>query len=175
MYRAEWKNVTLFFMQLFIREYQPEDRAALIECLQGLQGFIHALDPLERVRGITDFDAESYTDTLLRGVLAKEGLIHLAEVEQCVVGCVASWIIPADDEDLLGHYPSRTGRVVELFVSQDVRGGGVGKALMETAEDHLRKVGCDSVRVEVFSGNDAHQFYIKLGYTDRCVDMIKML
>lgn len=158
-----------------IREYRPEDYDVLVQCLTGLQGFIHALDPLERIRGVQDFDARSYTDVLIQGVQKKEGVIFLAEDDGSVCGCAAGWIIPEDDEDLLGHYPSRTGRVAELFVSDVVRGKGVGSLLMKAIEDDFRAKGCDSVRVEVFSGNDAHAFYQKIGYGERCIDMMKML
>lgn len=158
-----------------IRPYQPVDKEVLTQCLAGLQGFIHALDPLERVRGIGDFDARAYTTTLLEGVERKTGAIYLAEDASGVLGCIAGWIIPADEEDLLGHYEARTGRVIELFVSEHARGKGIGRALMTAMEDYLRNAGCDSVRIEVFSGNDAEHFYRKLGYSDRCIDMMKML
>lgn len=158
-----------------IREYRPEDYDALRQCLTGLQDFIHALDPLERVRGIDDFNADGYTRTLIEGVGKKDGVIFLAELDGNVCGCSAGWVIPAEDEDLLGHYPSRSGRVVELFVSDTVRGKGVGSLLMKEIENVFRENGCDSVRVEVFSGNEAHAFYQKIGYSDRCIDMMKML
>lgn len=158
-----------------IREYRLDDYDVLMQCLTGLQGFIHALDPLERVRGVQDFDARSYTDVLIQGVQKKGGVIFLAEDDGSVCGCAAGWIIPEDDEDLLGHYPSQSGRVVELFVSDTVRGKGVGSMLMRRMEEYFRTKGCDSVRVEVFSGNDAHAFYAKIGYSDRCIDMMKML
>lgn len=163
-------------MDFSVREYRMEDYQALVSCLRGLQGFVHALDPLERVRGIQDFDALAYTNSLLASVEKKQGKILLADHGGRVAGCVAGWIIPDEDVDLVSHHPSKTGRVFELFVDESVRGKKVGASLMSEIEEYFRFHGCDSVRLEVFSHNQgAHRFYEKIGYGDRCVDMIKVL
>lgn len=163
-------------MEPMIREYRDEDRSALEKCLAGLQGFLHALDPLERLRGIDDFDAVSYTNVLLEGVHQKKGVVYLAEYSQKIVGCIAGWVIPSEDQDLISHHPTKTGKILELFVSSDVRGKGIGARLMKEIEEHFRTQDCDSVRVEVFRHNeDAHKFYHKVGYHDRAVDLLKML
>jgi GNAT superfamily N-acetyltransferase len=52
-----------------------------------------------------------------------------------------------------------------LVVSGDCRGGGVGRALVEAAEQELQRRGC--ALVEVTSNvqrEDAHAFYKHLGY-----------
>lgn len=163
-------------MSFVVREYREDDYRALVECLRGLQGFVHALDPLERLRAVHDFNAEAYTDSLLASVEKKRGKIFLSDHDGDVSGCVAGWVIPDEDVDLVSHHPSKTGRVFELFVGESRRGQKVGAGLMSSMEKYFADQGCDSVRLEVFSPNaDAHAFYKKIGYDDRCVDMMKLL
>lgn len=45
---------------------------------------------------------------------------------------------------------------------------------MERAEEYLKQHQCNALRVEVFEPNvNAHNFYRRLGYRDRIIDMIK--
>lgn len=163
-------------MDTVVREYRPEDRDGLVNCMRGLQGFIAAIDPLERQRGAADFDADAYTDVILKGVQSRNGMIFISEFESRIVGCVAGWLVQEDDADLIAAHPSKTGRVFELFVDEVVRGRRVGSRLMEHIEAWFREQGCDSVRVEVFYPNEnAADFYKKNGYTERCLDLLKIL
>ncbi len=163
-------------MEIVIREYRPDDRVGLIDCMNGLQGFIAAIDPLERNRGTGEFDAAAYTDVILDSVKKRDGIIYIAERNNAVVGCIAGWLVPEEDQDLIASNPSRTGRIAELYVAESVRGQKLGSKLTALMELWLKEKGCDSVRVEVFSPNEgAADFYRKCGYTDRCIDMLKML
>ena len=47
------------------------------------------------------------------------------------------------------------------WVSDALRGGGVGRELMRRAEDHARAAGCHSAWLDTFQARD---FYIRLGY-----------
>ena len=163
-------------MESGIREYRPEDRNGLEQCLLGLQDFVHNLDPLERLRGIHEFDVKAYTDVILNDVKQNDGVIFLGEVDGKIVGCIAGWIMKPWAHGSISHHDDKSGRVMELFVHADARGTGIGKSLMRTMEEYFRKHGCDSVRVDVFAPNkDAHAFYEKIGYHDRSIDMLKML
>lgn len=50
-----------------------------------------------------------------------------------------------------------------LWLSEELRGGGVGRQLVETAEDFARKHGCENSFVETTSWQ-ARPFYEKNGY-----------
>jgi GNAT superfamily N-acetyltransferase len=49
-----------------------------------------------------------------------------------------------------------------LWVADALRGGGVGRTLMERAEDHAAAEGCHSAWLDTFQ---AREFYLALGYT----------
>ena len=56
------------------------------------------------------------------------------------------------------------------------RGLRLGKKLMRQMENYFKKNKCDAIRVEVFAPNkNAHNFYERLDYLDRVIDMVKLL
>jgi GNAT superfamily N-acetyltransferase len=63
------------------------------------------------------------------------------------------------------HRPAPVGRLTALIVTEKARGQGVGRALVQAAEELLTARGC--ALVEVTSNrvrSDAHAFYERLGY-----------
>jgi GNAT superfamily N-acetyltransferase len=63
------------------------------------------------------------------------------------------------------HRAGPVGRVTALVVDASLRGRGIGRALMEAAEQWAAAQGC--VLIEVTSNQrrvDAHNFYERLGY-----------
>ena len=63
------------------------------------------------------------------------------------------------------HGPAPVGRLTAVVVSERVRGQGVGRAIVEAAEQMLADRGCEFI--ELTSNRrrtDAHAFYERLGY-----------
>ena len=68
---------------------------------------------------------------------------------------------------MVGHDGHR-GWVYYLAVSPERRGEGIGRLLMDAAEDWLREHGAPKIQLMVRGGNDAVLgFYDALGYTDQ--------
>jgi GNAT superfamily N-acetyltransferase len=68
------------------------------------------------------------------------------------------------------------GRLSAIVVTASERRAGVGRALIERIEEEARGAGCD--RLEVTSGewrDDAHAFYLSLGFEETSKRFIKAL
>ena len=162
-------------MKVEIREYEPGDRARLIEIMEAFQDYLANIDGMKRLRRMPEY-GESYVDRLLRNVEDNSGVIYLAEYEGQIIGLVAIIIEKQSESDLLECIPSKCGRILELYVEPELRKQGIGKLLIENSEEFAKQQGCDIVRIEVFEPNtNAHHLYIELGYQDRLIDMIKKI
>ena len=95
-------------------------------------------------------------------------------------------LVAADADELLGlitvhvtpvlHRPTYVGRITTLVVAERAHGRGIGRALVEAAEQHLARRGC--ALLEVTSNKkraDAHAFYEHLGYEATSVRFWKSL
>lgn len=69
-------------------------------------------------------------------------------------------------------------RVLALVTSHKVRQNGIGKKLMETAENWAREIGADTILLNCGNREEraiAHIFYQKLGYQIKSTGFIKKL
>ena len=74
------------------------------------------------------------------------------------------------------HRPAPLGRITALVVSKEAQGHGIGRILVEAAEEWMRRKGCQLVEV---TSNDrraqAHAFYRHLGYERSSIRFFKKL
>ena len=80
--------------------------------------------------------------------------ILVAEHEGKVIGCISLHVMK------LFHMAGNAGRITSLVVSSENRGKGIGKALVNAADQYFKSMGC--VKTEVTSGDhreEAHNFY----------------
>lgn len=164
-------------MNIQIREYQENDREMLLKLINKLAEYAKSIDPISRVQNLPGYAEASLEDML--GDISKdgnEGKILLAEVDGKTIGyeIVAVWKQPKLNE--LENGKHKTGEILDLYVDEKYRGLGIGKKLLQEAEDYFRKSGCDSMWLQVFEPNkNAHEVYKKYGFIDREIGMLKQL
>jgi GNAT superfamily N-acetyltransferase len=74
------------------------------------------------------------------------------------------------------HRPAPLGRITAMIVAKDAQRHGIGRMLVQAAEDWMRKRGCQLV--EVTSNNrraEAHAFYRHMGYERTSIRFAKSL
>lgn len=90
--------------------------------------------------------------------------VLLAAAEGQIIGLLSYLVKP----DL--YHGSDTCYITELIVTDQFRGRGVGKALMEDLFERMISIGCVEVSVSTMPDNqDAIRFYKKLGLVDEAV------
>ncbi len=158
-----------------IRQYSAEDKNTLVALMEELQDYLVQIDTMKRLRRLPEW-GKHYTNELLKKIKKDGGVIFIAEAENIPFGFVAGILNKQSKDELLGCVPTKSGRVVELIVSEKYRSKKVGKILMSKIEEYFKKQNCDIIQIEVFGPNTlAHDFYKKLGYGDRDFDMIKKI
>lgn len=158
-----------------IVEYDEKYLEDVKDLLVELEEYIVSIDEdnLDRVH-------EEYREKMavldLEEVNEKSGKCYLAIEDDTVIGMVMGIVRSYDEYDYLDYKCPKTGEVTELIVSSKARGKGVGKLLLETAENYLKSLDCKYVLVDVFSYNkNAINFYNKNNYHSRMITNIKEL
>ncbi len=157
--------------KITIREYTEKDNAFLFQAFDEFGDYLVEVDSLKATIKRSDY-AEYFLNRVLSFIFKMKGFLYIAEMNGEQVGFIAGRI-----NNFAGSVESPAavvGRMEEFFVKEAFRNRGVGKRLMETAEDFLKKAGCERIYVEVFAPNEsAYNFYKGQGYINRDIDMVK--
>ena len=95
--------------------------------------------------------------------LIKRGAEHEVWVAEAAAGEVLGWIEVLLERTLISD---REAEITGLVVDASCRGQGIGRRLMEEAEQWARDKGCRSVRLRSnVVRAEAHAFYERLGYS----------
>jgi GNAT superfamily N-acetyltransferase len=103
--------------------------------------------------------------------LTKEGLSPLVATldKQTVAICTIERMLTV-------HRDQPVGRITHLVVAEACRGQGIGRLLVQAAEDRLRKLGCGLLEI---TSNDklseAHAFYRHMGFERTSIRFAKPL
>lgn len=101
---------------------------------------------------------EQITNRLAGIFVRPDQAVFVAEVDGRLAGWVHVFACPTVELDLYAEVGS-------LVVDQELRGRGIGKALMEEAEAWARQRGINEIRLRSnVIRNEAHQFYETIGY-----------
>ena len=137
-----------------IRDARPADAPRLVELIRELG---HEIDEKQLRKNLAALKKSD--ETPLVATLDK------AVVGMCGVG-----------RRVVIHRPAPLGRITALIVAKEAQGHGIGRMLVEAAEEWMRKGGCQLVEV---TSNDrraeAHAFYRHLGYERSSIRFFKKL
>jgi GNAT superfamily N-acetyltransferase len=139
-------------MTIAIREANPRDAAALVPL------FVELGHP----------STEEQIRTRLPLVQRAGDRVLVAGRGDALVGFAVVHVTPAL------HRATWVGRITAIAVSPDAQGTGVGRLLVEAAEEIVAAAGAR--RIEVTSGmrrTGAHEFYRRLGYSDSGIRFAK--
>lgn len=140
--------------KLKIREAKPSDVPRLVELIHFLG---HEIDEKAVRRNLK--------------ALGKTGELPLvASLDKRVVGMCGV------GRRIVIHRPALLGRITALVVAEEAQGHGIGRMLVEAAEERMRNAGCKLVEV---TSNDrrtaAHAFYRHMGYERTSIRFAKKL
>lgn len=156
-----------------IRAFQRTNRAEVEALMDAFGDELATMDPRRRIVRRDGFGA-FFVKEMEREAAENQGVVFVAVHDERVIGFAGGGIRLPDAGDELSVLPYRNGRITELYVIPEFRGRGVGAALVEAMERHLRSIGCGAVHIEVFAPNSgARDFYARLHYEERDVDLFK--
>ena len=99
-------------------------------------------------------------DTRIEHIRAGGGEIFVAKDQDHIAGCINTYIDVRLAEGICGE-------VVSLVVDRNYRGNGLGKQLLDHAEQWLLQQGCKNLRVRANAKrHGANQFYVDAGYEE---------
>jgi GNAT superfamily N-acetyltransferase len=154
-----------------IREARlPDDEPAILGFIEALQRYEAAFETNRRL------DArfvEDHYDTVLKD--AAKGIVLIAED---AAGAPVGWALAFGDEApvYVTESERRFAFLAELYVSETIRGKGVGRALIAACENWARTVGFSTMRIGHLAHNErAARVYIEAGYSPYAVQVRKRL
>ena len=152
-----------------------DEKEKVIELLTELQNHLVRVDD-EKVQILKDSYGESYFALLFQRVEKYNGVVFLAKAGNEIVGMIAGYVEPKDEEDMITNRCPKRGIIAELIVSSQFRSQGVGTELMNALEQYFYDIGCEFIAVSVFAPNkSAESFYEHLGYAPRNIELYKRI
>ena len=117
----------------------------------------------------------AYLSDTLKKISKNKGIFYIAEDGEKTIGFAVARVLELSNINKIEQKrPTLAGEVMELYVIPAYRSHGVGKILMREAEKYLKGRGCGYVYLWVFQPNtNAREFYKKLGYLDRNIQVLK--
>jgi ribosomal protein S18 acetylase RimI-like enzyme len=120
---------------------------------------LNLLYQLQRPKPKTRSENAAFRKRILQYLGEKDKEVTVCEQDSKIIGLVSVMLLPRLNRTRLELY------IPELVVSENHRGLGIGKSLMESCINTAKKKKCFRIRLE--SGNQrtgAHQFYKKIGF-----------
>ena len=147
------------------RPAEPDDYDALLKLLPQLADFDI---PVRRfANNLWEGDAE-----LLKSVLDKETQVTFADVAVDSGNQISGLILVTMRDEILSHEPS--AHLEAIVVSPSARGQGLGRRLLQRAEDRVKELGAKTLTLHVFANNQrARSLYRSHGFDQEMLRCIK--
>ncbi len=109
-----------------------------------------------------------YVSRALAHLRKHGGFALVAELEGRQVGFLTGLLQPVPGEvSRMEQRPNQQGYVMDIFVEEEARGRGAGRALLREAERRFLEMGCDNVQLNVVAGNQAaRRVYERAGFRE---------
>jgi GNAT superfamily N-acetyltransferase len=133
------------------RQYLDALAEVLLDCVKG-GASVSFMESLSRV------EAESFFDNVLEGVQKGDRILLGGFLDSKLVGTVQIVI------SMPPNQPHRAD-VAKLLVLRSARGQGIGRRLMEHAEEVSRLAGKTLLVLDTATGDDAEKLYVRMGWT----------
>ena len=149
----------------------PDDKPAILSFIDGMQHFEHALEPDRRVDPTV---AEEFLADISARVTERSGAMLIAEDG----GSAAGWAVVyrETNEIYVASEERDFAFISELYVAENVRGRGIGKALIAACEEWARVRKLSVIMIGVLGGNaQADAIYREAGYRTYYVQLRKYL
>jgi ribosomal protein S18 acetylase RimI-like enzyme len=145
-----------------IREAVPDDARAVAEVhVEGWRWGYRNLLPAEAIAAQTVDDRLAQWVEVFGGDGPGREICLVADVDAAIVGFVSFG--PATPEE--SEPPPHAAEVYAIYLREAVHGTGIGRALLESAVERLRREGYPSAVLWVLASNErARRFYEKAGW-----------
>lgn len=154
-----------------IREYDPKDALQVEECIVELHDFLRAIDS-KVAEGKTI--GKKYLEYLLVECAATNGKIFVCEKHDEIAGMVC--VLASVRSDSPDEEDYEYAFISDVVVLAGHRGKGLGKALLQHAEDYARLNGAQLLRINVLARNDvARNLYAGYGFQENEITFQKRL
>ena len=146
-------------------------RSAKKEDIKDIQDLRYLLAKYEKDLGLNIVVPEwGYTEAGEKDLdyFLNQQYIYVAEENEQIVGFITAEVLKKKV-----WYNVPLGSINNIFVLEEYRGKGIGKALMKTMMNTLQDVGITNIQLEAYSKNSkAIKFYEKLGFEKCNIQML---
>ena len=159
-----------------IREYKQTDRKSILAMMQEFTEYHWPINPFKKKNIDSKKVATYHTNKMIKYAKTNDGIIYVAQGDGNIIGFIGVWLKKQTYEDALEEIPMTLGYINAVFVTENYRGSGIGRKLLNKAEQYFILKKCTHVTLHVYDYNvPSHEFYKKLGYIDWYIEMVKTL
>jgi ribosomal protein S18 acetylase RimI-like enzyme len=168
---AEYNND----MNITFRTYLPKDRENLLVLLDELVISEAQYNEL-RLSAPKEQYATLFLEEAVGFAEQGTGIITIAEDDNRIIGYGIGYLKLRTPEDEHEYKDIRVGYIDDLFILDEYRNMGVGTNMMKMIEEFFQEIQCQYSELSVCAKNTlAHSLYLREGYQDHLIHMLKRL